>query len=118
MDREFYRAVLIKKLRNEHLPVIIPAKKFLRVQNQIRQNLLETGKLVSFYHFRQIPKARPWPSTVHVNIVIVGHNDQPPWEIRQQYRENLLTFDDALHKLTVFSLQLTLGKKSEHGANG
>ena len=102
MDREFYRAALIKKLKMEHVPVIIPAKKFKRIQRIIRQYLLGRAPLSSIYYFSQTPKVKPWPSSIHVNMVIVGHNDQPAWIVREAFRKQKLTFNEAYHQLSAF----------------
>jgi hypothetical protein len=102
MDREFYRAALIKDLKNRILPVIIPAKKFPRIKRRIKDFLLGQCPLISIYHFSQAQKVKPWPSSVHVNFVVVGHKNVSATEIRRQFRQGSLTFDEATKKLAGF----------------
>lgn len=102
MDREFYRAALIKDLKNRKLGVIIPAKKYLRVRNEIRKYLFGQRKLVEPYHFCQTATNHRWIKTVHVNLVIVGKRNRSAAQIREQYRQKILDYDSALHELAAF----------------
>ena len=102
MDREFYRAALIKQLKMSHIPVIIPAKKYPRVMRVLKAYLLRQGPMVSPYSFSQTPRGNPWPRMVQVHLVVVGHNDQGAWKIREAFWNRTLTFDEALRQLAVF----------------
>lgn len=102
MDREFYRASLIKDLKNRHLGVIIPAKKYPKVRKAISDYLLGRRPLVENYYFSQAPKTKPYPKSVHLSLVIVGKKDQSAAEIRRQFRLKKVTFDKALQSLSAF----------------
>ncbi|QEE15540.2 transposase [Promethearchaeum syntrophicum] len=102
MDREFYRAALIKDLKTCKLPVLIPAKKYPGIKRKIKDFLLGIGPLVSVYHFSQTQKVKPWPSSVHVNFVVIGHKNVLATEIRRQFRQGILTFDEAIKQLAGF----------------
>jgi hypothetical protein len=102
MDREFYRTQLIKKLKDRKIPIIIPSKKYSRVKRTITDFLLKKGPLRSKYLLKQTSGAKPWPSSVWVHIVVVGHNDQSPWKIRKQLWNGTLTFDEAKKSLSAF----------------
>jgi hypothetical protein len=82
MDREFYRASLIKELKDQQLPVLLPSKKFLRVRKTFEQFLRGKGGISSKYLFSQTQKTRPWPSSVHVHLVLTAHRNQSALQIR------------------------------------
>jgi len=102
MDREFYRAALIKDLKTDHIPVIIPAKKYRGVKRMITDFLLGVGPLVQQYHFAQSTSQYAWQKSVHVSLVVVGHKDLSAMEIRNRFRQHRLSFDEALRKLSAF----------------
>ncbi|WP_371801682.1 transposase [Candidatus Lokiarchaeum ossiferum] len=102
MDREFYRVQLVKMLKDRKIPIIMPAKKYSHVKRRIKNYLLKTAPLVSTYLFKQKPGAKPWQSSVNLHIVIVGHDDQPAWKIRDQFWKKQITYDEAIHHLSAF----------------
>jgi hypothetical protein len=102
LDREFYRAALMKELKSRKYPVIMPAKKFLRVHKEIFTFLTGIGPLVRPYFFAQTQKAKPWPSSVHLHLAFVGHDDQSALAIRNAYRNGTLSLQEAVHQLAGF----------------
>ncbi len=102
MDREFYRVQLVKKLKNRQIPIIMPSKKYAHVKRHIKNYLLKKGPLISNYLFKQKSGAKPWQTSVNLNIVIVGHDDQPAWIIRNQFWKGKFTYDEAIHQLSAF----------------
>jgi len=102
MDREFYRAALVKELKSRGYPSLIPAKKYLRVRQDFLAFLHGKGPLVKQYFFSQTQGAKPWPSSVHVYLALVGHNGQSALEIRRAYQGGRLTIHEAMHQLAGF----------------
>lgn len=102
MDREFYRVQLVKKLKNRLIPIIMPSKKYAHVKRRINDYLLKRGQLVSDYLFKQKSGARPWQTSVKLNIVIVGHDDQPAWKIQERFWKGKLSYNEAIHQLSAF----------------
>lgn len=102
MDREFYRASLVKELKTQHLPIIIPAKKYTRVKKRFREFLLKQRGICDKMYFTQSPKTKPWPSFVFVNLVLIAHKEQSPFEIGRKFWRQKLTFDEAMHEMAGF----------------
>jgi len=113
MDREFYRVQLIKSLKDKKIPIIMPSKKYSKVKRVIKDFLLKKGPLVSQYLFQQKTGAKPWRTAVMINIVVVGHDDQPAWKIRDQLWNGNIGYDEALHQLSAFFTTLKPWK-NEH----
>ena len=105
MDRKFYRASLIKELKDQKLPVIIPAKKFKKVKKHFEEFLLGKKKICENYLFSQTQKTKRWPSSVHVRLVLTAHGSQSALKIRERFRRNQISFDEAMHEIEDF-LQL------------
>jgi hypothetical protein len=101
-DREFYRAPLIKKLKNLHMPVITPAKKYFRVRMAIKDFLLKKDKPVQKYLFSQTAKVYPFQSSVQLWLVVVGHDNISPYKIREDFWANRLSYDEAISQLAAF----------------
>jgi hypothetical protein len=102
MDREFYRAALVKELKSRHLPVIIPAKKYQFVVHELNRFLHGSRPLVASYLFQQTQGTKPWPSAVNLHLALVAHNGQSALDIRRAYRQGQLSLDEALHQLAGF----------------
>ena len=102
MDREFYRVQLIKKLKDKSIPIIMPSKKYAQVKKRIKNYLMKRGPLVSNYLFQQKSGAKPWRTSVKIHIVIVGHDDQPAWKIRDLFWKGKIGYDEAIHQLAAF----------------
>ncbi|WP_457559532.1 hypothetical protein [Candidatus Harpocratesius sp.] len=93
MDREFYRVSLIKKLKDQKLPIPMPAKKFQKVKRHYEQFLLGNRELSDIYLFSQAKKTKPWPSSVHVHLVLTAHRSKFALQIREKFRRNQINFD-------------------------
>jgi hypothetical protein len=102
MDREFYRAALIKELKSRGFHSIIPAKKFQRVKRAFVDYLLGRREITDIYHFSQQPGAQPWPSSVNLQLALTAHNNKSAPQIRQRFRNRQLTLDEAVYKLAGF----------------
>jgi hypothetical protein len=102
MDREFYRVQLIKRLKDRMIPIIMPSKKYAHVKQIIKNYLIKKGPLVSQYLFKQKPGVKPWQTTVWLHIIVVGHDDQPAWKVREEFWDGKLTYDEALKQLSAF----------------
>jgi len=102
MDREFYRVQLVKALKDKKIPIIMPSKKYAHVKRIIKNYLIRKGPLVSKYLFKQKSGAKPWPTSVNLNIVVVGHDDQAAWKIREQLYKGKIGYDEAIGQLSAF----------------
>ncbi|MCF2141372.1 MAG: hypothetical protein K9W44_15040 [Candidatus Lokiarchaeota archaeon] len=102
MDREFYRASLIKELKDQKLPVLIPAKKFQKVKKHFEEFLHGKRGLCEKYLFAQTPKTKPWPNSVHVHLVLTAHRSKSALQVREQFRRKKLTFDKAVEEIEGF----------------
>lgn len=116
-DRGFYRVPLVKRLKDKDVSVIIPAVKFKAIQRNIRDYLLKSGDLVFPYLFQQKSGAKPWPTSVWTNVVIVGHDDVPAWKIRNLFWNGKLTYEDALNQLSAFFTTLKPWKNKRSWAS-
>lgn len=116
MDREFYRASLIKELKTRKIRVLIPAKKYMRVKHAIAKYLCGTGPLVSRYFFSQTIGAKPYPSSVHVALVVVGHKNRPASTIRRLYHQGVWGYDKAIRNLSAFFTTLESWKNENRWA--
>ncbi|WP_457559063.1 hypothetical protein [Candidatus Harpocratesius sp.] len=102
MDREFYRVQLVKALKDKKVPIIMPSKKYVHIKRIIRNYLIGKGPLVSKYLFKQKSGAKPWPTSVNLYIVVVGHDKQAAWEIRDQLLNGKICYDEAIKQLSAF----------------
>lgn len=102
MDREFYRVSLVKELKTRGWGVIIPVKKYFRVRMAMKAFLLGLRNLVAPYFFVQTQKTKPWPSSVHVSLALIGHNGESALKIRDDFRRGIINFDEAMNKLSGF----------------
>ncbi len=102
MDREFYRASLIKELKDQKLPILMRAKKFQKVKSYYEQLLLGNRKLSDIYLFSQAKKTKPWPSSVHVHLVLTAHGSKSALQIRERFRRNQISFDKAVNEIEGF----------------
>ena len=101
-DREFYRATLLRNLKDDKVNFLIPVKKFNVIKAYFGRFLNGTGGLVEPYLMSHSGANGSRPTCVYMNMVIIGHNNESAFDIRDKYRNGLLTFDDALSKLSGF----------------
>ena len=46
--------------------------------------------------------AKTWKTSAMLNIVVVGHDDQSAWKVRNQFWHGKIGYDEALHQLSAF----------------
>jgi len=102
LDREFYRAKAIYDLKKEGIPVIIPAKKFKKVEGAMRDYLYKKKPIVTPYVFSQKTGAKPIRTKVNVKLALIGHDDQSAQEVRDQMYSHQLKFDEAMGQMAGF----------------
>lgn len=101
-DREFYRAKLVGDLKKMGVKCIFPTKKFAWVKYKMTQFLHGKKGLVIGNIFSQSNKQYPKQVAAFVHLVIIGKNNEMPWDIRAQFQAGLLTEEEALKKLSGF----------------
>ncbi|WP_457557355.1 hypothetical protein [Candidatus Harpocratesius sp.] len=99
MDREFYRAALVKELKSQNLPVLMPAKRFNSVKRVFSDFLLGKRPIFDKYLFSQKTGTKPWLSSVHMQLVLIAHKNQSALEIRQKLLQNKINFNQAMEEL-------------------
>lgn len=102
LDREFYRVSVFRDLKHEKVMTIEPAKKYGRVRNEFKKYLFKQRPISTPYLFTQTAKQYPMQSSTHVNLVLVGHDDEPARDIREKMWQGTLTFDEAMSKMAGF----------------
>ena len=102
VDREFYRAALVRDLARDKVPVLMPTIKRPWAVKRMAQYLHGTAGVVSGNVFTQSFRQYPFQSSVFVRLVLVGHGRKGCWEVREQYNQQALSFDEALGQLAGF----------------
>jgi hypothetical protein len=102
VDREFYRAALVKELVALHVPVLMPTKKYPWVRQRMEQYLYGTAGIVSGNVFTQGNQQYPFQQSVFVRLILIGRDDLGCWEVREQYDQQALSLDKALARLAGF----------------
>lgn len=105
-DREFYRATLLRALKNAHVDFLIPIKKFPKTKAYLERFLEGKGELVSPYIMYHSGERSGHPTCVYMNLVIIGHEEESAFDIRDAYRSGVYTFNEALAKLSGFFTSL------------
>jgi len=101
-DREFYRASLIADLRKMNLPCLFPTKKYKWVRRQISNFLHLNGNNVIGTLFSQTMQQYPNQKSAFVRMVIIGHNNESAFDIRDKFIRGKLTYREAKKKLAAF----------------
>ena len=101
-DREFYRAALVADCRLLQVESLIPTKKYPWVKHRMMQFLSGKGDMISGNVFSQTFKHYPNQRSVFVKLVLIGHDRQSCYEVREKYLQNRLTLDEALSQLAGF----------------
>jgi hypothetical protein len=94
MDREFYRAELVDKIKGMGGEVIIPAKKYKKVKEYLVEYLKGTHGRVRKYTFSSATAARCHFST-HVYVIIKAKNQYILQGVKSDYRVGRISLDDA-----------------------
>lgn len=102
VDREFYRVTLIRALRKIGVPIIVPAKKFMRVKKEMRNFIRKKRDLIENYLFSQSSKQYPNQSSVKVFLVFIGHKNKTADEVRNRYYKNNKPMDKCISEMAGF----------------
>ncbi|MCF2141239.1 MAG: hypothetical protein K9W44_14360 [Candidatus Lokiarchaeota archaeon] len=78
------------------------AKRFKHVKRAFSDLLLGKRPISDKYFFSQNPGTKPWPSSVHLHLVLTAHKSQSALEIRQKFLQNKISFDQAIEELEGF----------------
>ena len=113
VDREFYRAALVHDLTAQGIPMLMPTKKHPWTIRRMTQYLHGTAGVVSGNVFTQSFKQYPNQSAAFVRLVLIGHDDKASWEVREQYAQGTLSFDEAINKLAGFYTTLSPWKNQD-----
>jgi len=106
VDREFYRAALVDDLRKIGIKTLMPTKKYNWVKHRMYQFLNNKGTIVSGTIFSQTAKKYPHQRGAIVRLVLIGHDNQSAFEVRDKFRNGTFTYDEALHNLAGFYTNL------------
>ena len=102
VDREFYRASLIRDLKRLRLPVIIPVKKFRRVRLEMKEFLRKHRPLVDQYLFTQSSNQYPKQRSAMVNLVFIGRSGESAHGVRDRYYTNKILINDMIKQMAGF----------------
>ena len=94
MDREFYRAELLDKIKGMGGEVIIPAKKYKKIKQFLTDYLKGTHGRVRKYTFSSKTTARCRFSQ-HVYVIIKAKNQFTLQRVKQDFKAGKLSLDDA-----------------------
>ena len=94
MDREFYRAELLDKIKGMGGEVIIPAKKYRKIKQFLTDYLKGTHSRVRKYTFSSKTAARCRFSR-HVYVIIKAKNQFTLQGIKRDYKAGKISLDDA-----------------------
>jgi hypothetical protein len=98
MDREFYRAELLDKIKGMGGEVIIPAKKYKKIKQYIDDYLKGTHGRVRRYMFSTATAAKCHFSR-HVYVIIKAKNQFTLRGVKRDYQAGRISLDDARKRL-------------------
>ncbi|MHA1731951.1 MAG: hypothetical protein ACTSU5_08400 [Promethearchaeota archaeon] len=102
VDREFYRVLLVKDLKDRGVPVVIPAKNYKAVSKRYRAFLRGRRGLVQPYNLVQTCRKYHSQEAVRVRLAIIGVDDRDPREVREEHLQSSLGEELAMAKLRGF----------------
>ena len=112
MDREFYRAELLDRIKGMGGEVIIPAKKYKKIKQYLVDYLKGTHGRVRKYTFSSKTAARCRFSR-HVYVIIKAKNQFTLQGVKRDYRGGKISLDDARKRLfLIMTTQKPRGKTS------
>jgi len=112
MDREFYRAELLDKIKGMGGEVIIPAKKYKKIKQYLVDYLKGTHGRVRKYTFSSRTAAKCQFSR-HVYVIIKAKNQFTLQGVKQDYRAGRISLDDAQKRLfLIMTTEKPRGKTS------
>jgi hypothetical protein len=98
MDREFYRAELLDRIKGMGGEVIIPAKKYKKIKQYIDEYLKGTHGRVRKYVFSTATAAKCQFSR-HVYVIIKAKNQFTLRGVKRDYQAGRISLDDARKRL-------------------
>ena len=112
MDREFYRAELLDKIKGMGGEVIIPAKKYKKIKQYLVDYLKGTHGRVRKYTFSSATAAKCQFSR-HVYVIIKAKNQFTLQGVKRDYRTGRISLDDAKKRLfLIMTTEKPRGKTS------
>ena len=112
MDREFYRAELLDRIKGMGGEVIIPAKKYKKIKQYLVDYLNGTHGRVRKYVFSSKTAANCRFSR-HVYVIIKAKNQFTLRGVKRDYRAGKITLDDARKRLfLIMTTEKPRGKTS------
>ena len=112
MDREFYRAELLDRIKGMGGEVIIPAKKYKKIKQYLVDYLKGTHGRVLKYTFSSKTAAKCRFSR-HVYVIIKAKNQFTLQGVKRDYRGGKISLDDAQKRLfLIMTTQKPRGKTS------
>jgi hypothetical protein len=112
MDREFYRAELLDKIKGMGGEVIIPAKKYKKIKQYLDDYVKGTHGQVRKYTFSSATAAKCQFSQ-HVYVIIKAKNQFTLQGIKRAYRTGKISLDDARKRLfLIMTTEKPKGKES------
>lgn len=101
-DREFYRASLVADLNKLQMPELLPTKKYPWVKAQMRKYLMGTGSYIVGNLFAQTSNQYPYQRVAFVRLVLIGKDEQMPWENRDKFLKGIFPYSEAMNNLRGF----------------
>lgn len=98
MDREFYRAELLDRIKGMKGEVIVPAKKYKKIKQYLVDYLKGTHGRVRKYTFSSATAANCQFSQ-HVYVIIKAKNQFTLQGVKRDYRAGSISLDDARKRL-------------------
>lgn len=112
MDREFYRAVLLREIKARHGNVLIPTKQYKKVQGMIKAYLKGEGNRVRKYTFSSANEAKQ-RFTQHVFLIIKPKRGFTLQGVKRDFRAGKLSLDDARKRIfAIMTTEKPKGKTS------
>lgn len=112
MDREFYRAELLDRIKGMGGEVIIPAKKYKKVKQYLTEFLKGTHGRVRKYTFSSATAAKCRFSR-HVYVIIKAKNQFTLQGVKRDYKAGRISLDDARKRLfLIMTTEKPRGKTS------
>lgn len=112
MDREFYRAELVDKIKGMGGNIIIPAKKYQKIKQYLVDYLKGTHGRVRKYEFSSATAAKCQFSR-HVYVIIKAKNQFTLQGVKRDYANGRISLDDAKKRLfLIMTTEKPRGKSS------
>jgi len=112
MDREFYRAVLINKIKEMGGDVLIPAKSYKKVKQIIEQYLKGQKGRVNKYIFSTAPASK-FRAYRHVYLIIKAKRGYSLQGVKRDYQKGKISLKEAQRMVfTIMTTEKPKGKTS------